>query len=668
MRSPRSFEVAGNGTIYYDTPPAIRFLSAGGYTRQPYSFNEGWRSRFFLDYTSSGQVQLMTQGAGLPNANGQWASTNIFGPHFWPFGGPIPATRFSFEMVCVRAAGCDRSNFNAADSNTMLLTLNDPSPPVVSVGEGPLAGGGWVKGSQPISWATTEVGSGLRYERLRVDGAERWAADYRVPCDLGSTEAGGEFARSFVPCPRGGPFPHSATIDTASLADGSHTATVCAQDFGQASGLNGSGGESCEARAIHTDNSPPAAPLSPAIGSTDPARYLANFSASWGLESDPGSPITKVHYWITDAAGTVVVPERVLAGSNPTEIPDISGPAQAGAYRLRVWLEDEVGFVGPAAITPVPHDTTPPTAPQGLSVAAPQTSRAADGFDVRWRNLNDAGSPINAAHYQVLNGAGKVVVSTRDLGGDDLQAIENLDTPTERGAFLLRLWLSDAEGNVGAPVTAPLTYDCARSAAEGGTSLSAGFGTRSETSALVHEGEGDIISGRLQGPSGPVANAPLCIFDNVVTDQERQFLGVAMTDGTGDYQFSIGAGPSRDVAAEYRSGNREVTANATLRTTVTPTFRLRRKVIHNKGFAVFTGAIPGPHNGQVVVVLQVKDGKSWRVFRRYQTQDGGQFLMRYRFTQTTTPTKYTMRAQVRAQSGYPYDPGNSRALPLRVMP
>jgi hypothetical protein len=77
--------------------------------------------------------------------------------------------------------------------------------------------------------------------------------------------------------------------------------------------------------------------------------------------------------------------------------------------------------------------------------------------------------------------------------------------------------------------------------------------------------------------------------------------------------------------------------------------------------------IPGPHN-KVVVVLQVKSGKGWRVFRRYRTRDNGHFLMRYLFTQTGTPTTYVMRAQVRETTGYPYLQGNSRTLPLHVLP
>jgi hypothetical protein len=52
--------------------------------------------------------------------------------------------------------------------------------------------------------------------------------------------------------------------------------------------------------------------------------------------------------------------------------------------------------------------------------------------------------------------------------------------------------------------------------------------------------------------------------------------------------------------------------------------------------------------------LQVKSGKAWRAFRRYRTREGGSFSFGYKFTQTISPTKYVMRAQVRPSTGYPY--------------
>jgi len=260
------------------------------------------------------------------------------------------------------------------------------------------------------------------------------------------------------------------------------------------------------------------------------------------LPPKQGSPIAKVHYSVLDASGKVIVPEKIAAGTNPIELSGIDGPKTPGNHQLKAWLEDSVGLSGTAAIAPIPRDTVPPAAPQELSVTAPETPRAAQGVDVRWRNIVDAGSPIDAVHYQVLRGS-QVVVPTKTIDGENPQMIGSLDTPRERGGFSLRVWLNDAEGNVGAPVTAPLAYECVRSDVDGGTTLSAGFGGRGENSVLVRQKEGATLAGRLAGLVDQRTNAPLCIFSKVVTDQDQRFLGIAMTGQGGDYTFAVEAAP-----------------------------------------------------------------------------------------------------------------------------
>ena len=185
---------------------------------------------------------------------------------------------------------------------------------------------------------------------------------------------------------------------------------------------------------------------------------------------------------------------------------------------------------------------------------------------------------------------------------------------------------------------------------------------------LVKQGQGGTLSGQLRAGSGGLGGAALCVFSTVVTDADREFLGLAMTGSGGAYRFEIGPGPSRHLGVAYRPDNRQIGAQATLLTRVRPTLRLRRKVVHNKGYATFSGWIPGPHNDNVVVVAQVESGKGWRAFRRYRTRSGGHYNFRYRFTQTHSRTIYVVRVQVRKTGSYPYLEGSSAGLPLRVMP
>lgn len=667
---------AGNGAygdMYWDTPAYVHWKAAGGYTREANVFNQGWRARFWVVNFQNEGVQLLTQGSGLPNTGTQWATTPAFAPHLWPFGYPLDFHRFVFELECVRPEGCDRTGYNATDANGFVFILSDDSNSQVALTNtgAPLLAGEWVRGGQEVTWNSSDLGSGLRFERLRIDGALRYTIDYQAAgqCDTSNSQVNGEWARSFQPCPTGGPWGRSYALDTSTLSDGAHNLSVCTQDFGQYQGLNGTGGETCDQRTIRVDNTPPGAPANLEVTSANPQRYLSHFGAHWSLPPNEGSPIAKIHYEITNAAGAVVVPEQTVSGTNLSSLPDIEGPAQAGEYTLHLWLEDGVGFTGPAATTPIPHDTTPPAAPQDVSVTAPSTSRGAEGFDVRWRDITDNGSPINAAHYEVLNGSGQVAVPIQSVGGGGVQAIPNLETPEESGDYTLRLWLTDAEGNVGAPASVPLAYDCSRSSVAGGTSLTSGLGENASPNEVVQEGSGSLVHGTLQRADGSgVPTATLCVFSRVVTDSQREFVGIAVTSHSGGYEFPVAAGASREVSVVYRPDHRELTSHATLETVVHPTFKAAKSVIYNKHFARFSGQIPGPDNNRVVIVLQVRRGHGWLAFRRYRTREDGRYTLAYRFTRTYAPTRYIMRAQVRQTVGYPYVQGNSRRLRLFVLP
>lgn len=654
------------GRYNWNAPEGVQIASAGGYTREPETFNEGWRARYWVEGFDASQNTILLQGAGVESNGVARPRTTTFAPHLWPFPALGGYRRFSFELECVRPQGCDRQGSNVADSNTMLLTLTDPTPPTIAVAAGALSSGAWTKGVQPVRWATTEAGSGLRYERVKVDGAERIGTDYRTSCDLGSSEASGEYAREFEPCPRGGPFPHSGTIDTTPLADGAHSLAFCAQDYSQAA----SGGEeSCETRTIHTDNNPPAAPVGLAITSANPARYESTFSASWSLAADPGSPIVAVRYWITDAAGNIVVPSQTVAATNPSGLPAITGPSAAGAYTLNVALQDEVGFVGPTATAAIPHDTTPPAAPQDISVTSPSTSRASKGFDVQWTNIVDAGSPINAAHYEIEDSAGNVVVGEQTVSGENPQAIPDLATPQRRGSYRLLVWLSDAEGNVGSPVAAPLAFDCVRSEVKGARSLSATFGQDNRNQILVGYGSGATLKGRLEGSAGRLPGAPICVYTRIVSQQKERFIGVAVTNGEGEYQFPVPAGASRQIIVENRPGQRTVRSTATMATKAHPSIELVSKSpAHNGSEAVFKGRLAGPETGSVPIALQVRDGEHWITFSTVSTAKDGSYEVGYGLSHVRIPVTFAVRTVMLRQHNVPYHPGSSEVIDLRVRP
>ncbi|MET0558901.1 MAG: hypothetical protein ABW065_09565 [Solirubrobacterales bacterium] len=764
------------GSISWNAPPWVGIAAAGGYTREPGNFNDGWRGRFWAEGYDGGTNNILMQGSGVGNGSlgGIGAGlTSTFASHLWPFGGLGDYRRFVFELTCMRPAGCDRSGWNGVDANTLVLILNDPSPVdlhLANTGSAPL-NGQWVRGLQTASYVWSDQGSGIRWEWVEVDGARNFTLDHASECGVGNSQVNGEFAREFRPCSTASGIGRSDTFDTAALPDGAHTLRACGQDYAQSVGLYGTGGASCDQTTIRTDNSAPGAPAGLEVSSANPARYLPHLGAHWQLPPNQGSPIAAVHYDVVNAAGQEVMPTRTIPATDPTSLAGIEAPKAPGTYRLRLWLEDAVGFNGAAATAPIPHDTTPPAAPQNLaaigpdswgpaqgyrlrwdnlpdngspitvtryqvldaagkvavatktlsgegisavpaleiprqpgdysarvwledeegnvgapataaiprdttppaapqdlSVTAPGVSRAEQGFDVRWRNVPGSGSPILAARYEVLGADGSVVVSPRTVPGEGIRSIDDLDTPTRRGTFTLKLWLVDAEGNEGAPTSAPLAYECVRSEASGARGLSVVVNRPAGASPVLSEGEGALLTGKLRGDSD-LASAPVCVFDRVVTEADRQFLGVAMTDKGGGFSFGLAGGPSRELTAISRAGQREVSDTTTVRTQVRPVLELGSKVVRGRRFATFTGAVPGPDSDGVLVVLQVRDSNDhWRAFRRYLTRDGGHYSLRYRFVRTPRPTTYPVRAQVRGQASYPYEPGNSLTRKLRVIP
>lgn len=754
-------------SLSWYAPSGTTILAGGAYTREPNGLNEGWRARLWGEDWAGGVHNIMLQGQGIENGDGITKNdTSVFASHLWPFGVFGSYKRLVAGLWCVRPSGCSRAGVNEADFNTITLILGDEQAPHVSLVDAAINRGEWVRGDNPLSWFESDEGSGLRWEHLSVDGAVLGDAtvDYQANggCNIGYRDGGHEFGHSMQPCTQG-PYQRWYGLETANIPDGQHTLAICVQDYAH--------DESCARRTIHTDNTPPGAPAGLEVTSANPARYLSHFGVHWQLPLNQGSPIVAVHYVIDNAAGEAVEPERTVSATNPSALSGIEGPAHFGAYTVKLWLEDQVGFqgaiatapiphdttppaapqdlsvigpsswgpaqgyklrwhditdngspinttyyqvldasgnvvvptqtvsgegvqaldelevprqhgdytaklwlqdeegnVGAAATAPIPRDTTPPAAPQGLSVTAPSTPRSAEGFDLRWHDITDNGSPIDAAHYQVLGAAGNVLVATQTVRGENVQAIQSLETPQAGGNYTVRLWLEDQEGNVGAAVTAPLAYECLRSDAGGGSALTAGLGSGGSAEEVVRQGQGSTLHGRLTDAGGAgVGGAPICVFSRVITDKSREFLGLAVSSPDGDYQFAIPAGASRLISSRYRAGSRELSANATIQTVVKPTFKVAQSVVHNKHYARFSGTVPGPDNNRVVVVLQVRSGKGWRAFRRYYTRDG-KYAMKYRFTRTPTRTLYETRAQVRSQIGYPYLQGNSRSLLLHVIP
>src|SRR5215211_4131880 len=76
------------GNMSWSVPQDVIIAAAGGYTREPGSFNDGWRGRFAVERYDGGIGNILMQGSGVQNGDCGgvcWATTSTFASHLWPY-------------------------------------------------------------------------------------------------------------------------------------------------------------------------------------------------------------------------------------------------------------------------------------------------------------------------------------------------------------------------------------------------------------------------------------------------------------------------------------------------------------------------------------------------------------------------------------------------------
>jgi len=124
---------------------------------------------------------------------------------------------------------------------------------------------------------------------------------------------------------------------------------------------------------------------------------------------------------------------------------ETAGLKPDGAHTLTLHAVDAAG--NPVSVDQRIHvDNTPPGQPIDLQVAGGDGWRAANDFDVSWRNPEESGvAPIAGAVYQLCPvGGDQCMVANKS--GSGLDRLDDLKLP-KAGEYTLRVWLVDAAGN-----------------------------------------------------------------------------------------------------------------------------------------------------------------------------------------------------------------------------
>jgi hypothetical protein len=144
----------------------------------------------------------------------------------------------------------------------------------------------------------------------------------------------------------------------------------------------------------------------------------------------------------------------------------------------------------------------------------------------------------------------------------------------------------------------------------------------------------------------------------------------------GSFSYKVPAGPDRQLAFSYTAYSNDPGPSATATTTIKIRPRLELTIkphrSSNEHTIHWSGTVTGgPYPPQGVTLdVEVREGRHWRFFAQAIANIKGQFHYHYRFHATYEPTTYAFRVTLPASGSgdYPYTPGASNTVNVRVEP
>jgi len=585
------------------------------------------------------------------------------------FSPPMPA--LEDRLLCARAESkwCSLAQTSWSGLRAVTITLEDAVPPTAGLG-GPIAGGGWLRGDVAASVAGGDVGSGVRFGETLVDGARVGLTEY--PCE--KALIGGEWRGTRMqPCLTSVAATH--WVPTRTFSDGPHTVAHCVADF--------SGAGACTGPAtIHVDNNPPAHPREPTLAGGKGWHRVNDFDVSWqNPPQAPASPIGGAGWRIVGPAG-FDTGARFSAGRDRAALHDLTVPGP-GSYTLHVWLRDEAGNEAPATAVAVPlrFDDVPP----GLAFAG-------DGEEVPERivvEVADAhsGPASGSIFFRRADADGWRELHAKLAPGEGGTALLSAPMPDlAPGTYLFRAEASDAAGNRAATtrradgtqmaVRKPAPAQVARAKTRLFARLRGGPGK--DGSVTVRFGAPAMLGGRLTRADGAgVAGREL----RVVSRPSRGALApvavrTVTTGPRGGFELRLPPGPSRRVTVGFAGdGGLEPSTRPGLELRVRGGVALRARplwlrtgqVLKLSGRVRSRGA-PIPRRGKLVAIQYLEAAtKRWRPVMVIRTDHSGRFRARYRFRYVKGLAVIRLRATALAEERWPYAPGFSSPVTVRVV-
>ena len=658
----------------WTTPPGTGIVNVRG--TWWHALHDGFEHRLGTDSGDGGFAPFAWTGATD-------VSMKDFAAGFWP-----PQWAFESRLLCAKgeAKWCEAAN-SWSGVRALTLTIEDLGAPTGSIG-GQITDPVWLRGNQSVLVAGTDIGGGMRFSETYVDGSR--VALHEYPCS--KAMIGGEWrATRMLPCSN--TVWAEQIVATTGLSDGPHQLAHCLTDFAGNGGCFGQ-------RTIRIDNNAPAHPRSAGLAGGEGWRRVNDFDVRWA-NPDQGvaSPIDAARWRISGPAG-YDGGAQLLHGRDISAISDrrVPGP---GVYTLRLWLGDHAGNDNPASAVEIPlrfDDVAPgvaysnemgPDFPEAVSAEVADAHSGPAAGDIRYRRL---GSDTWTDLPTKLE---------RGAAADRARIVARLPGSLAAGTYLFRAEVADGAGNVAMTTRradgtelairkpAPPAPESAAAAGGGERSQKAGprrksrifarlrWSKRMGSSVTVPYGAGAILRGRLLDAEGAgLSGRRLRVVSRPSRGAlVRRSVWKVETGRQGGFRLVLPDGPSRRVSVVFRGDDDfEPSMRAPLSMRVRSGVRLgasplslrtgEELAFHGR---VLTKGAPLPRRGKLIAIQYLEaETRRWRPVLVTRTDHSGNFRARYRFRYVVGMARVRMRAVALPEERWPYAPGGSPAVLVRV--
>lgn len=590
------------------------------------------------------------------------------------------------RLLCAKpeSSWCSLSPASWSAVRALTITVEDNHAPGAGLG-GELMAGWWRRGFQNVDFWGSDTGGGVRFGETTVDGARVNLTEYSCAKAL----IGSEWrATQMRPCPSAAS--GRTQVATTSFSDGPHRVRHCVTDF--------AGGVGCTPEyTVSVDNNPPAHPRGLSLAGAEGWRRVNDFDLSW-VNPDQGvaSPIGGAYWRIAGLAGfdsgVGFASGRGIAGLTDRTVP------APGVYSIEVWLRDEAGNEARSNAISIPlrFDNLPPElafepVAESVGSALPEVVRA-DVSD------SHSGPSRGEILYRRLNAEHWTDLPTKFVAGTSpqlAQLVARVPGDLDPGTYVFRADVEDAAGNSASSrrradgaemalrkVPPPLAERRAAVEAEQPKAKSRLFARlrwrrHSGVRVTVPFGAGAALTGRLLTAEGAgLAGRELRVVSRPSRGaHSRRRVETVRTGAHGGFRLPLAAGPSRRVTVSYAGENGLAASRRTalalrvrggLVLAAAPR-RLRTGESVRLWGRVRTRGAPLPRRGKLVAIQYYESAaRRWRPVLVVRSDHSGRFRARYRFRYVSGRAMIKLRAVALAEERWPYAPGASAQVLLRV--